>query len=432
MTMPTSARGYVDDNALLNDASAWGYGALIDALLEQIPELVWPRSIQMYGRMRRDPQLTAVIAAYTLAIRRARWAVDPAGCRDEVVAQVADDLGLPVLGTDEAPTGARRRAFTFAEHLRLALLDLTFGHMPFEQTYTEAAGRWRLAMVAERMPQTIGDVKLNRDGTINYVEQQAYLGNAALPRITTSDRRLVWYVNDREGSNYFGTSLLRPSYGPWLIKDQVLRVHATSIRRFGMGIPEVTAPVGATPQQVAEAQRLAAGVRVTEHAGVGLPNGFTMTLRGLQGTVPDAVAFITYLDRQMTRSTLTSLLDMATAERGARSLGETVMDLMVYSQQAVADAHADAATRQIVVPLVDANWGEDEPAPQIVVGDVGADLELTAQDIFWLTSYAALTPEPELENWIRQRYGIPTLDGADLAKLRADAAAQKTSTAGGE
>jgi hypothetical protein len=34
--------------------------------------------------------------------------------------------------------------------------------------------------------------------------------------------------------------------------------------------------------------------------------------------VPDAVAFINYLDRQMTRSTLTSLLDMATrnAARG--------------------------------------------------------------------------------------------------------------------
>jgi len=408
--MPTGATGYTDSNALFGALDIDGFGTLVDALLESVPELLWPRSIWTYSRMRHEPQLAAILAAYTLAIRRARWSVDPAGCRDEVAQQTADDLGLPILGVDAKPTGARRRAFTFAEHLRLSLLDLPFGHMPFEQSWSFETGRWRLAAVQERMPQTIAEVKLNKDGTLASIRQEGSVPGQQPRPIRTDNHALVWYANEREGSNYFGRSLLRPAFPLWLIKDQVLRVHATSIRRFGLGILDYEAPAGATPQQIAEAQRVISSYKATEHAGIASPNGFKARLAGLQGNVPDAVEFLNYLDRQMTRYTLTSLLDMATAERGARSLGETVMDLMVYAQQAVADAHADAATSQLVVPLVDANWGEDEPAPRIVCGDVGADLELTAQDIYWLTSYAALTNDPQLEQFIRDRYGIPEID----------------------
>lgn len=430
MAQPTSLTGYVDDGALLDQIGLETYGAMVDAVLEHVPDLIWPLSVRTYARMRAEPQLAAILKAYWLAIRRSRWAVDGAGCRDEVTQQVADDLGLPVLGVDEEPSGARRRNFTWAEHLRLALLSQVYGHMFFEQQWADQDGRWRLATVAERMPQTIADIKIASDGSLAGIVQQASMFKANPPAIRTDNAALVYYVNEREGSNYFGRSLLRPSYSDWLIKDQVLRVHATSIRRFGLGILEVQAPAGATPQQVSEAQRYASSIKATEHAGAGLPHGFTSSLKGLTGNVPDAVAFLNYLDRQMTRSTLTSLLDMATAERGARSLGETVMDLMVYAQQAVANSHADTGTSQIVVPLVDANWGEDEAAPRIVCGDVGADVELTAQDVFWLTSYAALTTEPELENFLRQRYGIPTLDAAELAALRKEAAAAIKAGAG--
>jgi hypothetical protein len=310
--------------------------------------------------MRHDPQLAAILKVYTLAITRARWSIDPAGCRDEVAARVADDLGLPVMGVDEEPSGARRRAFTFAEHLRLSLLDLVYGHMFFEQTYTEADGGWRLAAVQERMPQTVSEVKLNPDGTIRYVEQEAGIGSRKPTQITTADHRLVAYANEREGSNYFGRSLLRPAYGMWLIKDQVLRVHATSIRRFGMGIPYAENKPGATPQEITETARMVANLKATEH------------------------------------------------------MGETIMDVMVYAQQAVADNHANTATGQIVVPLVDANWGEDEPAPRVVCEDVGADLELTAEDIFNLMRAGALIGDPQLWAWMRDRYRLPDIDEAYL------------------
>lgn len=430
MAEPSRLSGYVDDQALLGDIGFETYGAMVDAVLEMVPDLIWPLSVRTFSRMRHEPQIAAVLKAYFLAVQRARWSVDGAGCRDEVTQQVADDLGLPVTGTDPEPTGARRRRFTWAEHLRLNLLDQVYGHMFFEQEWVEAGGRWRLAQVSERMPQTIADIKVNRDGTLASIVQEAATFNRRPTPIATANSALVFYVNEREGSNYFGRSLIRPAYTDWLIKNEVLRVHATSIRRFGLGVPYAEAAPNAMPAEVAELQRMVGNIKATEHMGAALPHGATLHLAGLQGNVPDAVEFLNYLDRQMTRATLTSLLDMATAERGARSLGETVMDLMVYAQQAVANAHAETATSQIVVPLVDANFSEDEPAPRIVCGDVGADVELTAQDVFWLTSYAALTTEPELENFLRQRYGIPTLDPDALAALRKEAAAAIKADAG--
>lgn len=413
MSTPTNLRGYMDTGALdLN-----GYGSVVDYLLEQVADLRHPFSVRTFARMRHDPQLAAILRVFLLGMERGNWAVDPAGCRDEVVQHVADDLGLRISGVDPAPAGARRRRFTWAKHMPTAgSLSMSFGHAPFAQSWFEKGARWHLDMVQERMPQTIVEIDLNSDGTLKAALQGEELTTGTGPTvpITTADHRLVWYAREREGSNYFGQSLFRASYGPWLVKDQMVRTHATSIKRFGMGIPTAQALPGTSPQpnEITAAERAVALVRGGEHGGVVMPPGFRYALEGMNGSIPDALAFITYLDRQMTRSTLTSILDMATAERGARSLGETVMQLMIYAQQAEADRIAVDATEQIVIPLVDANWGEDEPAPQILVSEVGVDDQLTAQDLSWLLQYGGLTPDDTLEEDLRKRKSLPPIDHA--------------------
>lgn len=413
MSQPTSLPGYLDDAQFFGDS----FGTAVDFVLEHIPELVHPLSVLTFAKMRHDPQVKAVLRAYYLAIIGGRWVLDPAGCRDEVVEQAADDLGLPIKGyldePDEnnpdakvaAPTGARRRRFTWAEHLRLALsLSTTFGHAPFAQQWVEQDGRWRLLMVQERMPHTITAIHLNDDGTLKSAEQGSSPKSIVIP---TANHQLVWYAREREGSNYYGQSLIREAFSPWLMKLDAMRSHASAIKRFSRGIPEVAAPTN-EPAAIAQAQRYAE--QLGNGGGAGLPPGFTSSWKGMTGTVPDAPGWITMLDRWITRATLTSILDMATAERGNRSLGETVMDLMVMAQKAEAERIATDATAQIVVPLTDANWGENEPAPQICVSDVGADVQLSAQDVYWLMAYGGINPDDPWENWLRSRYGAPAAD----------------------
>lgn len=392
------------------DLTWWsGQGALSGEPWEFTPDLAWPSSVTTFGRMRHDSQLQAVLSAYNLPILRATWAVDPAGCRDEVVQHVADDLGLPVLG-DDTPGPARRRGITWQRHLRKALLHLVFGHMPFELRYREEGGLLRLDHLGERMPWTIAEINLNTDSTIKFVTQNTQ-------RDPIPANRLLWYVTGQEGANWTGHSMLRPAYALWLIKHEVMRVHATSIRRFGMGVPYVEAPAGATAAQVAQARDLAQAMRAGDQSGAGLPAGFKPQLMGLAGSVPDALGFIRYLDQSMAKMVLAGLIELGQTETGSRALGQSFLDLFLLSLQGVADETAETVTSGqdgmpgAVTDLVDQNWGEDEASPRIRCVDVGQSYEVTAESLAALVTAKALIPDEALEAWIRKQWRLPENEG---------------------
>ena len=394
----------------------WGQGLLSEWLpwFETAADLIWPQSIVTYGRMRNDPQLKAVIQAYLLPLLRANWCVDGTGCRDEVVKAVSTNFGLPVLGNEDEQGGpARRGGIVWNRHLKQALNYLVFGHMPFEIRYApnpKQTNRMDLANLGQRMPWTIAQMHIDQHGMLDYIEQNTQ-------RQPVPANRLLWYVNELEGSNWAGQSMLRPAFGAWLLKHETWRVHATSIRRFGMGVPTVTAPQGGTAAMVTQAQQLAANMRVGDSAGIGLPSGFTATIQGMTGSVPDALAFISYLDTAMAKMALAGLIDLGQTPNGSRALGETFLDLFLLSLQAVAEEIATTATSGnqgtigAVQDFVDQNWGTDEPVPRIVCVDVGSSHEVTAQALEQLTATGALSPDANLDAWIRRQWKLPVREG---------------------
>lgn len=395
----------------IGDAPRALAGSLVDGtynnlaldLYEQVPELTYPLSVQTYNRMRFDPQIQAILNAYTLPIRAGTWAIRPDGCRDEVVQLVADAWGLPIVGDESGPGPYRRRGVRWGKHLRLALLMLTFGHSPFAVRY-EVSGnplRARLVELSERLPQTITDIVINDDGSLKGVKQSAL--DDLIPA-----NALLWYSHNQEGAAYQGQSMLRSCYAPWLIKHELWRVLATSSRRFGMGVPTVKAPTGGTPADVQRAADLAAAYRVGDQSGIGLPDGFSFDLTGLSGSVPDTLGFVHYLDAQMATSVMAEVLNLDTSTNGSRALGDTVISLLELSWQTVADEIAEPAS-DLTVKMVDYNWGEDEPVPAVVCTDINRP-EVTSEAIAALVSAGALSPELSMENDLRRRYRLPMID----------------------
>jgi hypothetical protein len=403
LTAPTSDIGTTDLYW-----GTWGQGLLTD-WWETTADLIWPQSVITYGRMRHDPQLRAVLNAYFLPIMRATWVLDPEGCRDEVVQHCADGLGIGILGTDLIPGPARRRGVIWQRHLREALNHLVYGHMPFEFRYRldDKTKLFQLDNLGQRSPWTLAQIHLNADSSIREVVQTTQA--EPLPA-----NRLLWYVNQHEGANWAGISMLRPAFGAWLLKHETWRVHATSIRRFGMGVPSVEAPPGATAAQVQEANLLASGFRSGDQSGIGMPQGFKFELQGMIGSVPDALGFIKYLDVVMAKMVLAQLIELGQTDTGNRALGETFLDLFLLSLQGVADEISTTATSGhpgslpgILTNMVDVNWGEDEPAPRLVCTDVGENYEVTAEALEYLTRYGALSPDESLDDWIRERWRLP-------------------------
>jgi hypothetical protein len=62
--------------------------------------------------------------------------------------------------------------------------------------------------------------------------------------------RLIAYVNDQEGGNWLGVSMLRALYRHCLRKDRLLRVDAINAERNGAGVPMAYAPPNATKDQM--------------------------------------------------------------------------------------------------------------------------------------------------------------------------------------
>jgi hypothetical protein len=404
---PRTTMGYVHDNM--------GWTPAFLDMMEHVSELVWPDSIHTYARMRNDPQIAGVLASYLEPLKHAPWAVDGTGCRDEVTKLVADDLGLPIVGAEDKPGPARRRKVNWDNHLRMALQYLVFGHMPFAERYDYVDGKYRLAELSERMPQTITNIDVERgNGDLKAIRQFGSKEDILA-------RNLTWYVHEREGANWQGKSLLRPAYGAWLLKYEMWRVHGTSIRRFGMGVPSVEAPPGALPAQVTQAQQLASAMRAGDQSGVGLPPGFKLALTGMTGSVPDALGFIQYLDEQIARMVLAHVLTLGSSQTGSRALGDTFIDLLQMAWNSIAKEVESTAT-SLAVKMVDYNWGEDEPAPRITCGTVGDDPTLTAAVVSQLITAGGIQPDPLLDKFLRRRWKMPERDPSTPWKDPAEAA----------
>lgn len=396
VTAPTDEIGYAAEGSV--DGLRFWQSA------EDTPELVWPLCTRVYRRMaRQDAQVTSVMRAVTLPVRRTNWRIDPNGARPEVVEHIATDLGLPVVGQPPR-TGRRRGRFTWSEHLAEALLCLRYGHSYFEQVYrVDDAGLFHLRKLGPRLAETISDIQVAPDGGLVSIEQYGWNTDGAV-RIPVE--RLVAYVVDREGGDWTGSSLLRPAYKHWLIKDRLLRVQAQTIERNGMGVPVYE---GAPEDQQAHldaGKKIAQSYKSGNTSGASIPNGAKLRLLGVEGNLPDAQPAIEYHDAQIGRSVLAHFLNLG-SQTGSWALGSTFADFFVMSLQTVAEMIRDTAQAHIVEDLVDANWGADEPAPRLVFDEIGSRKDATAAALEILVRAGILQPDEAIEQAARQDYGLP-------------------------
>jgi len=375
---------------------------------ETTPELQWPQSVEVFDAMRRtDSQCASVLRAVTLPVRRTPWRIDPNGARAEVVEHVANDLSLPIVGSNPKPPPRTRDRFSWLEHLRLALLMLPMGHSFFEQEYRidPDGRRAHLRKLSWRPPRTIERINVARDGGLVSITQYSTLDNSG-PQKPIPVKQLVAYVHEREGGNWLGSSILRSAYKNWLLKDRLLRVQAQTIERNGMGIPLYTAQEGASPDDMAKGLAMATAWRAGEAAGSAVPFGANLVLRGVEGDLPDADPVVRYHDEAIARAVLAHFLNLGT-QTGSWALGTTFADFFTLSLQTLAQQIADVATQHIIEDLVDLNWGESEPAPKLTFDEIGSRKSASAPDIRGLIESGALTLDKELEEALRQWYGLP-------------------------
>ena len=428
MPVATSEKGYVNGTAWWPEIQK-----------ETTPELVWPASLDVYDRMRRsDSQVISVLRAVTFPVRRTTWRIEPGAASEEVTRFVAEELGLNVAGEpDTAPRRTRDR-FSWAEHLRLALTMLPFGHSFFEQTYRwdPTVGRFHLRKLGWRPPRTISAVDVEPDGGLKSIRQYGIstTGVSTSGDVVIPVGRLVAYVNDREGGNWLGQSLLRPAYGPWLLKNPALRTWAITNQRNGTGVPiykgapvpeSLTDPDEIKAWQVEEqkaGQALATSYTGGVNAGGTVPHGADLELKGVTGRLPESDPLVRYCDEQIGRAVLANFLSLGgDNSTGSYALGDTFANFFVQSLQTVAMQVADVSTQHIVEDLVDVNFGTGVPSPRVTFDEIGSAHAIDGNTVQALVHAGVLSPDEPLEQHLRTIYRLPA---ADVATRRAAAGTQ--------
>ncbi len=440
---PMTEKGYTNAFAGFGN----GFGMFFD-VFEDNPELLWPNSVRTFTKMgREDARTASVLRAVGLPVRRTCWRIDPNGARDEVVAFVATDMGLPIVGQDEtAPKPRMTGRFSWSRHLKQALLSQKFGHSIFERTYTIGPdGRAHLGRVSARPASTISYWNVARDGELVSVQQwpagtftgagvilvgpttgpSSPMGGAEI----TSDR-LVVYLNEPEDGIPYGNSLLRPAFKHWQLKDKFMRIEAVAAERGGGGVPGFTASPEESqdPERIELYREMASAYRFGQNAGFAIPAGATFKLYGVEGNtnIADIRQAIEYHDRQMGVVALAHFLNLE-GSGGSYALASVQADTFVQSVQTVANDIRDTAQVGLVEDLVTANWGADEPVPMLVFDEIGSQQDPLASSLALLAQAGLIRPDPALEAAIRENMNLPSPD-PDEAYTALDQPAQPAVT----
>ena len=406
---PQYETGYVRDG--ITDLEQWNFD-------EELPELQWPQCNRIYYRMtHEDGRVASVMQAIGLPVRRTNWWIEPNGARDEVVEDVAMNLGLPILGTEPTSLPRTRGRFSWSQHLQWALLMLPYGHSYFEQVYTfdETTKRLRLRKLGPRPQRTISKFNVALDGGLESIKQYA---PASTDRVTYGIAgveipvsRLVAYVRDPEPGDWKGTSMLRPAYKHWLLKDDLIRLQAATARRNGMGMPVGTA-ANKDDAEVKHMQDLASNARSGMKSGIGLAPGQAFEFKGVEGNLPDMQAAINYHDRSIALAGLAHFLNLD-GRGGSHALASVQEDTFTQSVQTFGESIRDTANSHIVEDLVDLNFGPDEVAPRIVFDEIGSRQDATAAALGILVQNGLLEADEALRVSLRQKFGLTPPDPND-------------------
>lgn len=405
------------------------YSALVDEA-EQIPDLKWlpygRGAVSVYDKMRTDPQIHGLIAwGLMMPIRRRSFHVCPNGATDRTATAFAQDLNLPIRDQPRETTGRTRQRFSHDDHLRHALLAPgAFGHMFFEIVGELEDGFWRLRKLAPRMPQSLDRIEVDEHGDLAAIMQRGGQGPANYGVVEIPVHRLASYVWEREGSQWIGRSLLRAMYGPWLVKQRLIRVDAVRHERNGMGVPITRQTIAeVNPRAQAQALALAQSIRAGEVAGASLPYGFDLTLQGVSGTLPDTMASIRYCDEVMARSLMMMFASLGQGQggSGSRALGETMVDYFSLTQDMVADWYVDCTSMDVGEPYADFNDGPAANAPRIGY-DKDEHEELAVADLLLAVEAGIVTLSEEDEVAFRERYDMRPLNEGERNALLAERA----------
>lgn len=375
---------------------------------EYNPQLQGIQAMRIYDEMRKgDATVSAALRACTLPIRRAEWFVKPVNDTPEAIEQ-AEFVEHAIFDWIDG--------MTWDDILRQALLMTAFGVMLFEKVYgtKDFNGKTYVTLkkLAPRLPKSILMWELV-DGTfgIQQIRQDGVL--AQIP-----GSKLLIFVNDREGDNWWGTAMIRSAYKHWYHKDNYYKIDGVAAERQGLGIPKITMPQGYTANDEKKAEQVLSNLRANEQAWLILPPGYEAEFMDMGAkSVRDLTPAIEHHDMKILQSVLAQFLQLGASKSGSgsRALSQDHSDLFLKSIESIADTVQSVFNRDLIHELVDLNFDGVEDYPVLnYSGITKADVAGMGTALSQLTTSGFLNPTDDDQQYVRALLGLPARTQEDI------------------
>jgi hypothetical protein len=370
-------------------------------------ELTGTKRIDIYDEMRlSDATVRAGLNVIKLAILSANWYVKP-----------PQDSKDPTPATDFTDRQLfKSKTFSWTAFLRQALTMCDYGNAIFEKVYEQLPdGKIGWKRLAPRLSKTIFRWTLN-DGLTPGIYQILPTGKTAeIPRW-----KLLYFINEQEGSNYEGISLLRAPYKHWYYKELYYKIDAISAEKQGVGIPKIVRPPNAQAQDIAKVRELARNMRSNEQSYLEIPQGWDIEYMDTKAEhLKNTKDMIEHHDREIAKSFLAQFLELGANAGGSYALSANQSELFLLGLEYITKIIQEEMNHAIR-ELCDLNFpglGPDD-YPTLEYGAIGqVDYDKLSTALQRLSQAGMVTPTADLEKYLRASMNLPEIDEDELEDI---------------
>ena len=369
---------------------------------EYNPKLSGLAGIAVYDEMRKsDGTVKAAVQAVTLPILSAKWYVKAAS-EDDADKEIAEFVSKCFF---------ELQSVSWDYVLRHALMSLPLGVMVFEKVYDAAnvdgTERIILRKLAPRLPSSIQKWSIGVD--IPGITQRLADGRV----VEIPMEKCVVIVNEMEGENWWGTSILRAPYKHWFMKNTFYKIDAIAFERQGLGVPFGKMPPGASQSDADELAKVLKTMRSNNQAYVVVQDGYEIGFLDMQArTTRDPSTSIAHHNREIMKSVLAQFLELgADSQTGSKAVSTDHSELFMQSMQSVATNIEASLNSFVVKELVDLNFPNVQKYPVLKCPSIKSeDVAAITAAYSSLVTAGAVIPSDQDEQYFRSMLGLPERD----------------------
>jgi hypothetical protein len=382
---------------------------------EYLKELRGTRWADKVDQMRRsDPIVRMILRALKLPLLSQNWFIEKKEESEE--AEYQKKLFEKVIFEDVSES--------FTKLLAEILTFYEFGYSVFEKvhgvSYDRDIGLYNtITKLAYRSQRTIERFHVDKNGKLLSVYQEA--DGDTQRNVNIPAQFLVHFSPEQEGDNYEGISCLRACYGPWLRKNEFLKLMAAGIEKYAIPTPILKVPADkSTSEEFDNAVESLECYTSNQSSYLTYPEGWDLEISPVTFDSEKVRSIIDKENLEMTNANLVAFLLLGQGAGGSYSLSKDLSDFFSQTLQAAADHISEVFERHIMKDVLNLNRPSSKVLCSLRCDNLrdSADQEF-ANTLKLFTDSGVIQKDSQLEEFVREKYKYPKKESESVEALPA-------------